>query len=260
MTMYTTNSFSKHSRIVLLGAFIIMSRGGLSPEAAAEVPPAGPVSISKREDHIAAALRDRELTPLQADFLLLASRNFDSPRDRFISVRDWKAQNGDALEAELAAKHARDEPRRLARIAAARRERAARIADDLSSGRLGPLEAELANLMNRDFANPGGRMRALSAWNASNREAIDAERRSRYGVDTGSRADLAAKFQARRNRSIAEAAATGRIGPLEAEFLALCGEHNPNLREKHDAIRAWLAKHGEALGNERATRAAASQP
>ena len=152
------------------------------------------------------------------------------------------------MKAELETKHAQEEPLRLAHIAAARQERAAQIAEGLASGRLGPLEAELADLMNREFANPGERMQALRKWNIKNREAFDAERRVRHGDEE---ADGMMKsisgIQGRREQSIADAAASGRIGPLEAEFLTLRGHSNTNFKEKHEAIRTWLARNGEAL-------------
>jgi hypothetical protein len=221
----------------------------------AELPQPDETLLSQRKQQIEASLRSGTITPLQAEFMLLANRNFDSPRDRFMTMSEWQSRNGDAMKAELAAKRAQEEPRRLARIAAARQERAAQIAEGRAAGRLGRLEADLAALMNREFANPGERMQAIRAWNAKNRQAFDAERKARHGDDVANRAERMAAIQAHRNQSIAAAAASGRIGPLEAEFLTLRGHGNTNLKEKHEAIRTWLARNGEALENERAARA-----
>ena len=165
------------------------------PVAAAEYPLMEITLTSQRHQQIESALRNGDLTPLQAEFMLLTTRNFDSPRDRFIAMREWQSQHGDAMKAELETKHAQEEPLRLAHIAAARQERAAQIAEGLASGRLGPLEAELADLMNREFANPGERMQALRKWNIKNREAFDAERRVRHGDEAADREERMAAIQ-----------------------------------------------------------------
>jgi hypothetical protein len=41
--------------------------------------------LSQRKQQIEASLRNGDLTPLQAEFMLLTTRNLDSPRDRFIT-------------------------------------------------------------------------------------------------------------------------------------------------------------------------------
>jgi hypothetical protein len=230
----------------------------LSGPLAAELLQTDETLLSQRKQQIETSLSSGNLTPLQAEFMLLVCRNFDRPRDRFMAMREWQSQNGNAMKAELAAKRAHEEPQRLARIAAARQKRATQIAEGLAFGQLGPLEADLANLMNREFANPGERMQALRAWNAKNREAFEAERRARHGDDEQNRDERMAAMQARRKQSIADATASGRIGPLEAEFLTLRGQSTTNLKERHDSIRAWLAKNGDALENERANRASSN--
>jgi len=243
------------SALLLSFALALLAGVLLMPKALAELPPAGDALMSERKHQIEAALRNGDLAPLQAEFMLLASRNFDSPRDRFMAMREWQVKNGEAMKAELNARRAHEEPQRQARIAAARQERAAQIAEGLASGHLGPLEADLASLMNREYANPNDRMQALRAWRAANHQALEAERRARHGDEAADREERMAAIQAHRNQSIADAAASGRIGPLEAEFLTLRGQSNTNLKEKHEAIRTWLARNGEALENERAARA-----
>lgn len=256
MTMHAKKFFKqKPASFPLSYAFYLLAAGLILPQALADLPRTGDARTSQRSHQIEAALENGHISPLQAEFMLLRSRRFDSPQDRFMAMREWQAKNGVAMKAEMDARRALDEPKRQARLAAARQARAAQIAEGVASGRLGPLEAELASLTNSEYANPGERMQSIRAWHAKNHDAFDAERQARYGTEPASRTEQAAEIQAHRERSIAQAAADGRIGPLEAEFLMLRGQNNPNLKERQTAIRAWLDENGEALKNERANRA-----
>ena len=223
----------------------------LSGPLAAELPQTDETLLSQRKQQIETSLKSGNLTPLQAEFMLLANRNFDSPRDRLMAMREWQAEKGAALEAEEEKKHSRLQPQREAQRAEARSRRAKQISQRKNSGALSPLQADLMTLLNQAYETPQARHQALRAWQMEHGAAYDAERAEKVAALKPNRDALRAHMRTQRQERIDKDIASGRLGPLEGEFRTLMNSSSDSPQERNEELRAWLADHGDALTTER---------
>lgn len=162
-----------------------------------------------RRRRIEAAVRKGRIGPVEGELMTLLIPDGRDPRARREEISGWRAENAAALAAERAEKRARGDMARSEVRAA----RAWQIAEAEDSGRIGTLEAEFMTLVNRDFENPRTRAAAIREWRKNKGGALAAEKRARHAEETDGEADRLAGFRNRRGDQIAEAVASGRVGP-----------------------------------------------
>lgn len=136
-------------------------------------------SQSRRQKLIERERVAGRISSLETEFQDLLNREHQNPEERQQEIRDWNREKGAALLTELMARRARERPRRETQEAEVRARRQQHIAREVAAGRIGPLEAELLNLLNRDYPTPQARHEAMQAWRIEKFDAFKDEQESR---------------------------------------------------------------------------------
>lgn len=195
-----------------------------------------------RGQHIQEQRAADRIGPLEAEFLaLLNDRSSDQdPHARMEAIRAWQAEKGAALKAEKESRRAQQEPQSNTVRAEALARRQEQLTRKVAPGRLGPLEVEFRILTQDPELSPEERREAMQIWLTQNGDALKAERAGRRSQRQAQLETQRTEARNRRLRHIAEEAAAGRIGPLEAELQTLLAQDHPTPQARAEAIRAWL--------------------
>lgn len=208
----------------------------------------------RRAEQIEKSRKEGKISALEADFMALMTRKFDSPQARQEAISDWRSEKGAALDAEREQKRAREKPQRDAQFAKMRENRGKQISESKKSGRIGAMEAEFMTLVNRDHGSPEARRQAIRAWHEAKGAALASERAEKEAMLRPIREAQAIALRDRRSQQVSDAIASGKIGPLEGQLQTVLNSDYESPQERQLALRTWMEKNHAALENEKSAR------
>ncbi|MEM7144299.1 MAG: hypothetical protein AAF591_04145 [Verrucomicrobiota bacterium] len=224
----------------LFSTVLLVSAASAQERAKPESPREPSIEANPAERKVIKLIDSGRAGVLEAELVLLMREDYPSIAARKRALDSWYQENGESLKAEQAQLTAQQRNTLSVRdrdsvLQKQRRQIEVMVEDERS----GEKEAELVELIRREFSNATERKRALSQWHSENEAALRRDRSAVAANQAAVETPVSRRARQRADAILTNRVLEGEIDPRDAELVRLMRAEYPNAKARQEAIRWW---------------------